>query len=443
MSDIEDNDSRQASAAPEDDDVQAGGNDDDAMSDRDSDILSDVDVGDLEEYDPLKARIEQRPVDIDEDVAKSLKATKRKRAEGETTKKPKEGRRPKKRRAEDGDEVSAADGTIIEGKRRRAGAGTGGGGEKKAKSRSKRPTPEPENDEHLTPEQRRARAIEKAMDAAIKGKSNKRRTKKDEVDLEEELDDIIADLKVRMETACQEDNLARDDDRAAVAKMKLLPEVMTLLNRQHIQHAILDPETNFLQAVKYFLEPLRADGSLPAYNIQREIFTALTKMPIEKEALSSSGIGQVVLFYTKTKRAQPEIKRMAERLMGEWSRPILQRTDDYKKRQIEARYIDPDALKYRGPGSQSAPSSQQSLAHRPGNSGKKQSSVSERLAAKRAAALEPVRANPNRARPAGMPVSYTIAPISQLGSGSGPDHRPVGAGSMEAFRKITQGKKKS
>lgn len=145
-----------------------------------------------------------------------------------------------------------------------------------------------------------------------------------------------------MENACQEDNIARDADRAAVAKMKLLPEVMTLLNRQHIQHAILDPETNFLQAVKYFLEPLRADGSLPAYNIQREIFTALTRMPIEKEALSSSGIGQVVLFYTKTKRAQPEIKRMAERLMGEWSRPILQRTDDYKKRQIEARYIDPE-----------------------------------------------------------------------------------------------------
>lgn len=152
-----------------------------------------------------------------------------------------------------------------------------------------------------------------------------------------------------METACQEDNDARADDRAAVAKMKLLPEVMTLLNRQHIQHAILDPESNFLQAVKYFLEPLRADGSLPAYNIQREIFTALTRMPIEKEALSSSGIGQVVLFYTKTKRAQPEIKRMAERLMGEWSRPILQRTDDYKKRQIEARYVDPEYVHHPTP----------------------------------------------------------------------------------------------
>ncbi|KAH8779842.1 hypothetical protein F5883DRAFT_540671 [Diaporthe sp. PMI_573] len=446
MSDIEDNDSRQASAEPEDE-VQAAGNAADDMSDRDSDILSEVGDIDLEEYDPTKATIEQRPVDIDEDVAKSLKATKRKRAEGETTKRPKEGRRPKKRRTEDGDEVSAADGTIIEGKRRRPGAAAGG--EKKSKARSsKRPTPEPENDEHLTPEQRRARAIEKAMDAAVKGKSSKRRTKKDEVDLEEELDDIIADLKVRMETACREDNLAREQDRAAVAKIKLLPEVMTLLNRQNIQHAILDPETNFLQAVKYFLEPLGADGSLPAYNIQREIFTALTRMPVEKEALLSSGIGQVVLFYTKTKRAQPEIKRMAERLMGEWSRPILQRTDDYKKRQIEARYIDPDSLKYRGPGSQLGPSSsQQSLAHRPGGTnanGKKMSSVSERLAAKRAAALEPVRANPNRARPAGMPVSYTIAPISQLGSGGGgdPNLRPVGAGTDQAFRKITQGKKK-
>lgn len=66
--------------------------------------------------------------------------------------------------------------------------------------------------------------------------------------------------------------------------------------------------------------------------------------------------------------------------------------------------------------------------------------MSDRLAAKRAAALEPVRMNPNRARPVGLPVSYTVAPISQLGGG-GPDHRPAGAGSMDAFRKFTQKKK--
>lgn len=181
MSDVEDH---QASPPPEDDVPAASdaGNDDDddAMSDRDSDILSEVDVDDLEDYDPLKANIEQRPVDIDEDVAKTLKATKRKRADGETAKKAKEGRRQKKRRTDDGDEVSAADGTIIEGKRRRGGAGAAAGGEKQKKARSKRPTPEPENDDHLTPAQKRAKAIERAIDASTKGKS-KRRTKKDEV----------------------------------------------------------------------------------------------------------------------------------------------------------------------------------------------------------------------------------------------------------------------
>lgn len=158
-------------------------NNDDAMSDHDSDQLSDVDVDDLEDYDPLKANIETRPVEIDEDVAKSLKAVKRKRADGDApSKKPKEGRRQKKRRTGDGgdDEVSAADGTIIEGKRRRPGAADGG--EKRSKPRaSAKPSPAPENEENLTPEQRRARAIGKALDAAMKGKKSNRRSKKDDI----------------------------------------------------------------------------------------------------------------------------------------------------------------------------------------------------------------------------------------------------------------------
>lgn len=142
-----------------------------------------------------------------------------------------------------------------------------------------------------------------------------------------------------MERACQADNQARESGQPALHKLKLLPEVAGLLNRNNVQHAVLDPDTNFLQHVKFFLEPLN-DGSLPAYNIQRDIFTALTRLNIEKEALLSSGIGKVVLFYTRSKKPEPSIKRMAERLLGEWSRPILKRTDDYKKRHIETREFD-------------------------------------------------------------------------------------------------------
>lgn len=149
-----------------------------------------------------------------------------------------------------------------------------------------------------------------------------------------------------MERACQADNQAREAGQPALHKLKLLPEVTAILNRNNVQHAVLDPDTNFLQHVKFFLEPLN-DGSLPAYNIQRDIFMALTRLNVEKETLLSSGIGKVVFFYTRSKKPEPSIKRMAQRLLGEWSRPILKRTDDYKKRHIETREFD---YQYVSPG---------------------------------------------------------------------------------------------
>jgi transcription factor SPN1 len=142
-----------------------------------------------------------------------------------------------------------------------------------------------------------------------------------------------------MEKACEADNTARERGQPAVHKLKLLPEVVALLNRNTVQHSIVDPDTNFLQSVKFFLEPLN-DGSLPAYSIQRDLFAALSRLPIEKEALLSSGIGKVVLYYTKSKRPEIGIKRTAERLLGEWSRPILKRSDDYKKRKIATKEYD-------------------------------------------------------------------------------------------------------
>jgi len=383
-------------------------------SDRDSDALSEVDENLIEDYDPEAADIEDRPVDIDEDVARTLKATKRKRTDGEATKKPKEGRREKKRRDRDEDiEMGGGDDDGVSKPRR---ARRGADSERRSKPRA--PTPEPENEENLTPEERRKRAIDRALDAAIK-KPSARRKRKDEIDLEDEIDDLLADLKIQMERACQADNEARENGQPALHKLKLLPEVTGILNRNNVQHAVLDPDTNFLQHVKFFLEPLN-DGSLPAYNIQRDIFMALSKLSIEKEALISSGIGKVVVFYTRSKQPEQSVKRMAERLVGEWSRPILKRTDDYKKRHIETRDFDYTAAK---------------MAQR--QKAGSQFTLSQRPAASQAA-------DENRARASGLPSSYTIAPRSTFDGQRGNAHRPLGSGGMEAFRKMTQkGKKKT
>lgn len=197
------------------------------------------------------------------------------------------------------------------------------------------------------------------------------------------------------------------------------------------------------------MEPLN-DGSLPAYNIQRDIFNALTKLPVNKEVLLSSGIGKVVYFYTKSKRPEIGIKRIAERLVGEWSRPILKRTDDYKKRQIETRDFDiayvfiqivcvktlltfclNSAAKMAQRQETAMGSSQITLTQRPAGNKSRFELERERL-------LAP-ETKTNRAQPAGLPTSYTIAPRSTYdGSARSSEHRPIGAGGIEAFRKMTQ-----
>lgn len=150
----------------------------------------------------------------------------------------------------------------------------------------------------------------------------------------------IEDMRRKMTDAAMADTQAREQNLPAMHKLKLLPSVVALLNRKNLAQSIVDPDINLLEAIRFFLEPL-SDGSLPAYNIQRELFAALGRLPINKDSLIASGIGKVVYFYTKSKRPELTIKRQAERLLTEWMRPILKRTDDYRQREVLAADYDP------------------------------------------------------------------------------------------------------
>ncbi len=161
--------------------------------------LSEVDEAEFADFDPNTVAVapEERPITIDDEVARTLKAAKRKRTDkdGEGgTKRPKEAKRekkPKKKVRTDldagaiddgGDEYdSGADGEILEGKRRLKPKSMRTDSERRDRERARRKEPETEeNEEHLTPEERRKRALDRAMDAALKN-PNKRRRKKDEV----------------------------------------------------------------------------------------------------------------------------------------------------------------------------------------------------------------------------------------------------------------------
>ncbi|KAJ9493314.1 Transcription factor iws1 [Exophiala xenobiotica] len=159
-------------------------------------------------------------------------------------------------------------------------------------------------------------------------KSSAKEIRKGDIDLEQAADQEIEEMRNRMIAAAEADG------------EPVRQEVVHLLNCNTLVQSILDPQTSLLEAVRFFLEPL-SDGSLQAYNIQRELFAALAKLPMNKETLISSGVDKVMLFYRKSKRADPAIKRQATKLMEQWLRLVLQRTDDYTKKTWARATSDP------------------------------------------------------------------------------------------------------
>tara|TARA_R110002003_G_scaffold1048_11_gene22243 strand:- start:471 stop:1178 length:708 start_codon:yes stop_codon:yes gene_type:complete len=153
-------------------------------------------------------------------------------------------------------------------------------------------------------------------------------------------DQEIEEMRRRMAQAAEADNEGRKRNEPARHKLKLLPEVVSLLNKNSLRDTIVDPEVNLLESVRFFLEPL-SDGSLPAYDIQKELFASLARLPINKDTLVASGIGKVIMFYIKSKKPELTIKRQAERLFTDWTRPILRRTDDYRKKEFAQADYDP------------------------------------------------------------------------------------------------------
>ncbi|RPB00027.1 hypothetical protein L873DRAFT_1805811 [Choiromyces venosus 120613-1] len=262
--------------------------------------------------------------------------------------------------------------------------------------------PEPQEQE-LTAEEKARRELDQRMDAALKGPKKK---KKKGEDLEEMNDDLITALKQRMIDAANRDQEAIVNGQQAVHKLAMLEEVKDILQRPNLMATAMD--NNLLEAMKRWLEPL-PNKALPAYGIQKVMFEIMGKMKITTDYLRESGIGKVVMFYTKDKRPQLHIKREANRLVRDWSRPILGRSDDYHSREIP-------------------------MAH---DGDSRHSRPKQRGDDEEANPLAPPDRNKNRTRvPQAMPRSYEIAPASRVVQGHNAYARPIGAAGDDIIRRM-------
>lgn len=170
----------------------------------------------------------------------------------------------------------------------------------------------------MTQAEIRSKQINQQIDIALRvGKKRPKKRKAGEEDLDQLADEEVERLKQDMIAAADMDIDANENKRPATEKLKLLPKVVSTLQKSHLQQSIMD--NNLLEGVKRWLEPL-PDRSLPALNIQRQFFTILEKMQIDEISLKMSGLGKIVLFYSVCPRIEPAIKRTAEKLIGKSQR---------------------------------------------------------------------------------------------------------------------------
>ncbi|KAJ7650128.1 transcription factor iws1 [Roridomyces roridus] len=202
------------------------------------------------------------------------------------------------------------------------------------RKRKRKAPPEPIDLSELPPEQANKIRLDMQIEAILKPKKSSRPKKRkgNEEVLDSFADDEVARLREAMNNAAEEDMKSNEAKQPAIAKLKMLSEAMETLRKSSLAQSMID--NNLLEAVKRWLEPL-PDRSLPSLNIQREFFPMLKKMEfIDSAVLKESGLGRVVLFYTKCKRVTHDIKRIADELISTWSRPIIKRSASYRDRII-------------------------------------------------------------------------------------------------------------
>ncbi|ORX57383.1 hypothetical protein DM01DRAFT_1302469 [Hesseltinella vesiculosa] len=195
----------------------------------------------------------------------------------------------------------------------------------------------------LDPREAVRNEVAEVFNRALKSSGKKRRRLEGD-DLNASRDEELSNLSERMKVAAEADNIANEQQKPAIAKLKMLDEVTVTLNNSGLFDSILDNQ--LLDAIRLWLEPL-PDRALPTLEIQNEMLDILDKLPAAAEHLRESGIGKIVLFYKKSPRADARVQRKAEHLIAKWTRLVLRRSENYRERSHQVQDYSHDDIQQR------------------------------------------------------------------------------------------------
>ncbi|XP_020908054.1 protein IWS1 homolog A [Exaiptasia diaphana] len=163
----------------------------------------------------------------------------------------------------------------------------------------------------------------------------KKRRRRGDSELISDSDDLVVDMVKQMKQAAEDDKILNEAKQAATKKLKLLPLVLTHLNKADLQFTFID--SGILNALKDWLSPL-PDGSLPHLQIRTGLLKILSSFPaLDTGALKMSGLGKAIMYIYRHPKEIRQNKNIAGKLINEWARPIFGVTSNFKSMSREER----------------------------------------------------------------------------------------------------------
>ncbi|KAK4481596.1 hypothetical protein RD792_012498, partial [Penstemon davidsonii] len=149
----------------------------------------------------------------------------------------------------------------------------------------------------------------------------KKKTEKTSTEIALLVERVMSELEVVVE----EDAELNRQGKPAINKLKKLYILTDILSKKQLQPLFLDH--GVLTLLKNWLDPL-PDGSLPNRNIREAVLKILNDFPIDleqqcrKEQLKNSGLGKVIMFFSKLDEETAANRKLAKELVDKWVNTI-------------------------------------------------------------------------------------------------------------------------
>lgn len=160
----------------------------------------------------------------------------------------------------------------------------------------------------------------------------------------DELKDAAVELITNMERAAEEDEVAIQERRPALKKLKMLQTVLDTATNREMVRPLLD--ASFLVVAKRWIEPL-PNGTLGNVTLRQKMIHLISNMNgIDSDDLKQSEFGKLVMSLYMHKKEVPEMKTQLKSLIEQWSRRIFNKSGNMKDLDVANRRGDSSVGNY-------------------------------------------------------------------------------------------------